>query len=87
MQRYTLGTPVWSKELFVVENAETLDCNVTFTCDSWHGRMATCRGIGASSLSEEAIEQFKREHIEYMSSQPEKFDILHYVTILNMKKK
>ena len=36
--------------LFEVENSFIYDAPVTFTRESWHGRMRTCRGIGASSL-------------------------------------
>ena len=80
-------TPDWSKELFAVDRSEVYDCSVTFTRDSWHGRMIACRGIGASSLSEDEIARFSREHTEYLSSRPEQFEILHYVSVLNLRKK
>jgi len=87
LQRPAPAAPDWSKELFVADNSEVYDCNVAFSRDSWHGRIIACRGIGASSLSEDEIAKFSREHIEYLSSQPEQFDILHYVRILNLMKK
>jgi len=48
--------------------------------------MKACRGIGASGLKESAIQKWEQEHWEYMQSLPEKFDVLHYVTILDLEK-
>lgn len=48
--------------------------------------MKACRGIGASSLDRDKIKSWEREHMEYMKTVPEVFDILHYVTILDVKK-
>lgn len=87
MKRYTPGTPEWSKELFVVQDALTFDLNIPFTRENWHGRMLACRGIGASSLSESAIADFEREHKHYLDTLPETFDIRHFATILNLKKR
>ena len=86
-KRYSLETPEWSKQLFVVENALTYDLNVPFTRDTWHGRIKACRGIGASSLSKEKIYQFEKEHLDYLETVPETFDILHFVSILDLKKR
>lgn len=86
MKRYALGIPEWSKELFEIENAITYDLNVTFSRETWHGRMKACRGIGASSLSEEEIAEWEKEHLDYLSTLPETFDILHFATILNLRK-
>ena len=49
--------------------------------------MKACRGIGASLLSTEEIAQWEKEHLDYLSQVPETFDILHYVTILNLRKR
>lgn len=86
MQRYELENPDWAKELFVVDHAITYDLNVTFTRESWHGRMKACRGIGASSLSESEIAEWEKEHLAYLSTVPETFDIIHYASILNLRK-
>ena len=86
-KRYTVGTLEWAKKLYEVENIETFDLNVTFTRDSWHGRIKACRGIGASSLTDGEIAAFEKEHLEYLKTQPESFDILHSATILNLRKK
>ncbi len=86
MKRYELKTPEWLSGLFTVENAVTYDINVQFTRDTWHGRMLSCRGIGASSLTGEEIAEFEKEHKAFLATCPEKFDILHYATILNLRK-
>lgn len=87
MKRYEPGIPEWSKELFEVDNAIGYDLNISFSRESWHGRMKACRGIGASLLSTEEIAQWEKEHLDYLSQVPETFDILHYVTILNLRKR
>lgn len=87
MQRYKLSIPEWCGDLFEVANMLAFDVPVTFTRDSWHGRIKACRGIGASFLSADKIEAWEEEHVMYMQTVPEVFDILHYVTILDVKKK
>lgn len=86
MERYQLSKPSWCGNLFEPANMLTYDLPVTFTRESWHGRIKACRGIGASSLSMEEIAAWEKEHTEYMQTVPEKFDILHYITILDLKK-
>jgi len=73
--------------LFEVENTAAFDVNVPFTRESWHGRMVACRGIGASSLTPTQIKAFEEEHITYLKSVPEVFDIPHFVEMVNMRKK
>lgn len=87
MTRYALETPPWCKDLFEPVHMLTYDMPVTFTRDSWHGRIKACRGIGASCLSQDEIAAWEKEHMEYLQTVPEVFDILHYVTILDVKKK
>lgn len=86
MQRYPVSTPDWLGDLFVKQDSISFDINLTFTRESWHGRMKACRGIGASSLSESEIASWEQEHLAYMNTLPEKFDIIHYVTIQNVRK-
>ena len=93
MKRYTHDTPVWSKELSLVNelfsavNMEYFDINVKFTRDTWHGRMKACRGIGASSLSKKEIATWEKEHTEYLQSVPEVFNILHFASVMDFRKK
>ena len=74
------------KKYFDVENAVAYDLNLKFTQESWHGRMKACRGIGASSLREEEIALWEKEHLAYMRTLPETFEITHYATVLNLRK-
>lgn len=87
LTRYQLSEPEWSKEFFNCVNCITYDINVPFTRESWHGRMIACRGVGASSLSFNEIEQFKIEHWNFMQTLPDTFVIPHYVSILDLKAK
>jgi len=86
MKRYTLTSTDWFKEYFELANAVTFDLPVTFTRESWHGRIKACRGIGASSLTEEEIAAFEKEHLGYLGDMPEPFDITHFVSIWNLIK-
>lgn len=87
MKRYEIKTPEWIGDMFKVANAITYDIKVPFTRETWHGRMKACRGIGASSLNAEQIAAWENEHKSYMETLPETFDILHYVTILDLQVK
>lgn len=87
MKRYQLNVPSWCGDLFAPANMLAFDVAVTFTRESWHGRMKACRGIGASSLGAEEIAAWEREHLAYMQTVPEVFDILHYVTVMDLQKK
>ena len=87
MKRYDLPEPEWSKEYFTLANAITFDIPLTFTRETWHGRIKSCRGIGASNLSPDQIAAWEKEHLEYMNTLPESFEILHYVSMLDFKKK
>ena len=56
-----------------------------FTRESWHGRMKTCRGIGAS-LSETEIADWEQEHLQLLAEiSPAEFDILHYAAIAELR--
>lgn len=47
--------------------------------------MKACRGMGASSLPEKTIAEWKKEHMAYMQTLPKTFNVLHYVTILDLQ--
>ena len=85
-KRAKLDIPEWSKTFFAAENSILYDLNVPFTRESWHGRIKACRGIGASSLSDDVIAEFDHEHRELLREAPETFTILHYVSILDLVK-
>ena len=43
MKRYQPGTPSWCGNLFEPANILAFECPVTFTRESWHGRIKACR--------------------------------------------
>ena len=72
---------------FTLTHHDEYRVNVHFTRESWHGRMRSCRGIGASLLPEE-ISHWEAEHIKLLQKiAPEEFDILHYAAIAELTKK
>lgn len=59
---------------------------IPFTRESWNGRMKACRGIGAS-LTEKEISMWEQEHLALLGQiAPNKFDVLHYAAIAELKK-
>ncbi len=86
LKRFTYHLPEEANNLFEVEHSFVYDIAVRFTRESWHGRMKTCRGIEASSLSKKEIAEWEKEHWKYLQTVPETFDILHFVTVLNLRK-
>ncbi|MDR0503548.1 MAG: class I SAM-dependent methyltransferase [Treponema sp.] len=82
-------TPVWAEGLFELENSETFDLDINFTRDSWHRHIKTycCLSGCASSLSDSQTAEFDKEHIEYLKTVPETFDIPNFAMILNLRKK
>ncbi len=94
--------PVWSGSGNTIRPIDVPDCysqyfeimhhdeytvSIPFTRETWHGRMKACRGIGAS-LSEFEIDKWEQEHIAMLERiAPNKFEILHYVALIELKKK
>lgn len=82
-----IAIPKCFDEYFEAVYHEEYLLNVPFTRKSWNGRMKSCRGIGAS-LSQSKIEKWEREHMELLEKiAPDKFDVLHYAAIAELKKK
>ena len=66
---------------------EEYEMDISFTRETWNGRMKACRGIGAS-LSPEEIEYWEKEHINLLEKiAPEKFTIKHYGAMLELRRK
>lgn len=78
--------PKWCGNMFTLVDKFGYRVDIEFTRESWNGRMKACRGIGASSLAEDKISAWEREHTEYLNTQPDKFYIPHWVTGLVLKK-
>lgn len=77
--------PSWMEPWFAVERTDAFTVNVTFTRESWNGRMKACRGIDAS-LSKDKIAEFDQEHMAMLNkTAPETFEIPHYATCLVLR--
>lgn len=64
---------------------EEYELSVHFTRESWHGRMRSCRGVGAS-LSESEKAAWEEEHLRLLrETVPEEFDIRHYAALAELK--
>ena len=86
-KRRPVDIPDTANKYFITEYMTTFDVMIPFTRESWHGRLKTCRGIGAS-LSKDDLALWDREHRKLLEdSVPEKFEILHYVSLAVLKKK
>ena len=86
-QRNVPVIPKTALPYFEEEHALSYDIKIPFSRQSWHGRMIACRGIGASSLPQETIRNFEEDHQSYLMTVPETFEVLHNVTLLNLKKR
>lgn len=85
--RKPIQIPDIAYEYFEPAFHEEYDVQVPFTRESWHGRMKTCRGIGAS-LSEAEITEWEKEHKAMLQkTAPEQFNVLHYAAMTALKKK
>lgn len=84
--RQQLAVPDLAKQFFDVRDNISFDIKISFTRESWNGRIRACRGIGASKLSSKEISDFEKEHISYLQTVSENLEILHNVSILNLQK-
>ncbi len=74
-------------QYFDVTHHDEYKINVPFTREAWHGRMKSCRGIGAS-LSSDEIDKWEFEHKALLEEiAPTQFEVLHYVAMTELKKK
>lgn len=85
--RHPNRLPDIAYDYFEIEDHEEYDLPVSFTRESWHGRMRACRGVGAS-LAEEALSRWDEEHRRLLDEiAPEQFDVLHYAALTVLRKK
>lgn len=83
---HQIDIPECYKENFELVYHEEFTLQVPFTRESWNGRMKACRGIGAS-LPEKEVSMWEQEHrklLEHIA--PDKFDVLHYGAIAELRK-
>ncbi|MEY8390769.1 class I SAM-dependent methyltransferase [Lachnospiraceae bacterium 45-W7] len=86
-KRHVIDVPEVYRNYFEIEKEAVFDCNLPFDRESWHGRIKTCRGVGAS-LSSEELELFELEHQKLLRKiAPEQFQVLHYAAMTFMKKR
>lgn len=72
---------------FKTVDREEYYLDVHFTRDSWHGRMKSCRGVGAS-LGESALTLWENEHKKLLEKYaPEEFDVKHYAALAVLEKR
>lgn len=71
--------PAWSLEKLELVELFVYDEDLTFTQESWRGRIRACRGVGAA-LSPAQVEAFDRELAEGLRVRvPEVFPIRHRI--------
>lgn len=74
-------------EYFEKVYSEEYLLDVPFTRESWHGRMKSCQGIGAS-LTEKEIALWEKEHTELLNKiAPDTFTVKHYAAYCQLKPK
>ena len=86
-ERHPIFIPEAADPYFRLTDQEIYDVRIPFTRESWHGRMRTCRGVGAS-LSGSELASWETEHLNMLAENaPEQFDILHYCAMAVLEKK
>ena len=85
--RRPIDVPPEVLRYFEIEDREEYDLRVSFTRESWHGRMKACRGTGAS-LSPAALARWETAHKAMLAAEaPERFEVLHYAALTVLKKR
>jgi len=85
--RHPISIPNIAYDFFELESHEEYDLTVSFTRESWHGRIRASRGIGAS-LSEDKLAAWDAEHRELLDRiASEQFEVLHYAAMAVLRKK
>lgn len=85
-RRRPIDIPELAAKYFELIDREEYDLRVPFTRESWHGRMKTCRGIGAS-LSEQELASWDADHRKLLDAiAPPEFEVLHYAAIAVLQK-
>ncbi len=82
---HQIAIPDCYHDRFKLVYHEEYPLNVHFTRESWHGRIKTCRGIGAS-LTEKEISAWEQEHLKLLTeTAPEEFAIQHYAAMAQLQ--
>ena len=81
---HSIDIPDCYFEHFDLVHREEWKLGVPFTRESWHGRMRTCRGVGAS-LPPDALRLWEDEHRKLLRRiAPEQFDVVHYAAMAEL---
>ena len=84
---HPIGIPECYLTAFDLVGREEFPLQVSFTRESWHGRMKSCRGVGAS-LDPEALASWEKEHLHLLNKiAPEEFQVRHYGALADLKKR
>ena len=79
--------PAIVSDYFEPQDHEEYDLMVSFTRESWHGRMRACRGVGAS-LSADELAQWDEEHRTLLERiAPAQFEVRHYAALAVLRKR
>ena len=72
-------------DLFDGRVTEEFTSDISFTRDSWHGRMCACRGTLAS-MSEKQFAAWSEAHTKMLASYPPSFTVKHkvFITVFNV---
>lgn len=85
--RHHVWVPEEYLDFFDITFQKEFDVNVSFTKESWHGRIRACRGVEAS-MSYDALEKWDIEHRNMLEENGrEQFEVLHYISIAELVKK
>ena len=84
---HPIGIPEAVNRYFELTYHDEYRLDVPFTRESWHGRMRSCRGVGAS-LSQAEIASWEKEHLALLEkTAPESFTVRHYAAIAVLSKR
>lgn len=75
------------RKWYEVDTSFAFDVSVPFTREGWQGRMKATRGLASSSLTQEQIQAFEKEHWRDLQGLPESFEIPHSATFCVLKKR
>lgn len=82
-----IDLPQCYEKHFEISHREEYPVKVRFSRDGWHGRMKTCRGIGAT-LADADLRKWEQEHLRMLGEiAPGEFEVLHYVASLEIQKR
>lgn len=86
MQRDEAKQPPSTLPYFTLTHKEAFLTPVSFTRETWHGRLTACRST-AAEMAPDTLQTWEKAHRQYMQTVPASFEIPHWVTITELTKK